>query len=364
MNPEITILILRKTETTSREILISVSKKIESESGVKFFKTAYDFEKIIGDVWASNKINLSIKKNITVESNLEAIGIGGSITGKHYDLIIVDDIITSEDRYSKAEREKVKNYVQELLNIIKKPNGRIIFTGTPWHKDDAWGTIKLIAGEAALYDVYNTGIFSDAEIKKQKSQMSSSLFSANYELKHIPSEGRFFPDPIYGEWENGCHNIAYLDTAYDGKNHTALCLAGRIPNNKIQVTGWTWRKSVTQCYSDIIEIVKRYKTGTLYVESNADKGFSAKDLRKLRGGMVEDVYEKQPKLEKIDHYARGNWHRLVFAHDCQKDFLNHILDFEEGVDPDDEADSLASCLRIITGKENLQIQNMALGNLS
>lgn len=61
------------------------------------------------------------------------IGIGGSLTGKHADIVITDDIVNLRDRMSAAERERTIAVYRELQNI-KNRGGRIINTGTPWHK--------------------------------------------------------------------------------------------------------------------------------------------------------------------------------------------------------------------------------------
>ena len=70
-------------------------------------------------------------------SQLLGIGIGGSITGKHADIVITDDIVNRKDRFSPAERDTTKAAYMELKNVVNR-TGRIINTGTPWHKDDAF----------------------------------------------------------------------------------------------------------------------------------------------------------------------------------------------------------------------------------
>ena len=134
--------------------------------------------------------NLSI--DVKGTSQLVAQGIGGSLTGKHYDLIFTDDIINLQDRISKAERDRTKLIVYELMNI-KNRGGRQFNTGTPWHKEDAFTIMPNIH----KWDCYSTGIMSQEEIEETKKNMIPSLFSANYELKHIADEDALFKDPKY-----------------------------------------------------------------------------------------------------------------------------------------------------------------------
>lgn len=56
------------------------------------------------------------------------MGIYASLTGKHADIVITDDIVNIKDRVSRAEREKTKLQYQELQNV-KNRGGRFINTG-------------------------------------------------------------------------------------------------------------------------------------------------------------------------------------------------------------------------------------------
>ena len=63
------------------------------------------------------------------------------------------NIVNMKDRKSKAERERTKLVYQELINI-RNPGGRIINTGTPWHKEDAF----CLMPAAEKYDCYHTAV--------------------------------------------------------------------------------------------------------------------------------------------------------------------------------------------------------------
>ena len=110
------------------------------------------------------------------------------------------------------------------------------------------------------------------------------------------------------------------------------------------VRGWIWPDSVEACYDRIVAILNQHKCGTLYVEANADKGFSARDLA-LKWPAVIARDESMNKHIKIVSFLKKNWHSITFAEDCQDEFLNQILDYIEGQEPDDAPDALAALLR-------------------
>ena len=66
-----------------------------------------------------------------------AFGVGGSVTGRRADLMLIDDPVRSrEDADSDRVREKTWDwYVNDCLTRMK-PNGRIVICATSWHQDD------------------------------------------------------------------------------------------------------------------------------------------------------------------------------------------------------------------------------------
>ena len=134
--PRMRILFVRKTDDDVKEIVKQVRKILLTQQTQHFVHVLYDVDlRLTVDNATELSTNLSTDTKGT--SQLMAMGIGGSITGKHFDRIFTDDIVNLKDRKSKAERERTKLIYQELLNI-RNQGGRIINTGTPWHPEDAF----------------------------------------------------------------------------------------------------------------------------------------------------------------------------------------------------------------------------------
>lgn len=350
--PETRILIIRKSYEEAVATVNEIKQHYERGWLRKFYKTCFgiddprDMER-----WKAGHLALVTKKNITKEANIECAGTGKQRTGAHYDLIIPDDIISVQDRVSKAERESVKLYCRELVNIINPGRYGIKYRGTPWHKDDAW----TILPEPKRYPISMRFIdeFTDEEIEKRRSKMTASLFAANYDLKHIADENRVFDDPIYQEWPEELQTIGYLDPAYSGENHTSLAVGG-MSNGEIFATGRTWFDSVENHYNEILNFCKAHNCGTLYVEQNADKGLSARDLYRIRGGLVQTVHESENKHIRISFFVKKNWYRLKFKPGTDPEFMTFLLDYQERLEPDDEADAMAGLIRRLTNPQGRQ----------
>jgi len=342
------ILFQRKNVTEAQKTLAEVRKHYEQPTMLRIYETVFDRKfSHLAQKSTNDVLELCLKTGSSREANIETAGIGTSITGRHYNRVVNDDIITIDDRVSKTIRENTKLFVQELQNIPVIDGGTNIFSGTPWHQQDAFSILP----PAKKYPIGSVQIkgLTEEKIKELKAGMTRSMFAANYELTHIADENKTFDEPKYVDWMESFRPVAWLDPAYQGDNTTALCLIHRTADESYYVTGWVWRQDVTTLYSEISDKLKEYKAGTLYVESNADKGLSARDLLAFWPA-VEPINESENKHIKIVSNLKKNWPVVYFNSACQGDFMNQILDYQEGEEPDDAPDAAASLIRQLNRK--------------
>lgn len=351
LKPNENTIFTRKTDDDVKEVISTIRNILNHPATRYIISKLYPglkFE-IVKD--SATEIHTNTSTTIKGSSQVLGIGINGSITGKHADRVITDDIINLKDRVSKAERDKTKLVYEELSKNIKNPNGVIKNTGTPWHKDDAFTLMPNIE----KYDCYTTGLLSKEQIQEIRSGMSSSLFSANYELKHIASEDVLFDNPQFtSNTELIYDGICHIDARYSGKDHTAFSII-KEAGETIYVYGKMYDKHVDECMNDILALHMLYRAGTLYSETNADKGYLARDLKELNIP-TKTYHEDMNKHIKIVTYLKGNWNRIVFLDETDVNYLNEILDYNEQAEHDDSPDSLASLIRVIDkGKRKARI---------
>ena len=273
-------------------------------------------------------------------SQVVGLGIGTSITGKHADIVVTDDIVNLKDRISKAERERTKTQYMELQNIRNR-GGRFINTGTPWHKEDAISIMPNVR----RYDCYSTGLISREKLEKLRRSMSDSLFSANYELKHIADANAMFKEPKFtGETKALFGGLSHIDAAYGGGDSTAFTAFRDLPDGRIIGLGKRWAKHVDDCLTEIQALQGRFRLGSVACEKNADKGYLAKELQK--NGLSPFLYsETTNKFIKISTYLKQNWERIEWLTETDPEYINEILDYSEFAEHDDCPDSAASLLR-------------------
>jgi hypothetical protein len=361
-HPSDRIAIIRKTFTDAADCLRVIRQIMEMPEIMLIFHYAHNglWPKAITK--KDNSLIYNFKRTQTPEGNVDAYGIHTGITGKHYDKIIADDIVTIEDRISRAEREKVKIRTQEIMTNIIDPGKSFALTGTPWHKDDAWGMKDdggvQILPEPMKVDVYHSGILTEAEIEQKRKTITRSMFSANYELKHIADESRLFKEPHWQMWDFTYTSLVHLDAAFDGDHFNALTFMAKKPDGRIQAIGFSYPGNVKDWFGRIFSYYRKYRGRRLWNEDNPDKGFVADELKKIKV-TVKSYTEHQNKHYKITTFLYKYWDLIDWDEGTDPEYINQILDYEEGGEPDDGADSAASLIReAIDKKDNSGLYEM------
>ena len=344
VKPMITIIFIRKSDDDVKEIILQVGKLLKTDA----------FQELSLGLWgipcellkeSAFEIDTNLKQNTKGSPQLIGIGSKSSMTGKHADLIITDDIVNVDDRISKAHRERTKMVYQELQNI-KNRGGRIINTGTPWHKEDAFKLMPNIK----RFDCYSTGLMSDKEIQSIRDTMSASLFAANYELKHIADSEAMFNNCKIDDGSNTekiYDGVCHIDASYGGGDGTAFSIIKEHEDGNIYVYGELKQMHVDDCLAGFEARRKHYRAGTLYNETNGDKGYLNKKIQSPK----KPYHEKMNKYIKISTHLKGEWHRIIFLKETDREYINQILDYTENASNDDAPDSLASIIReTISGK--------------
>lgn len=340
-------LFMRKTDTDVIESIAQAQKVMENEAFRHMAEILMDSPVYLTTGNASN-MTVSTYDSPRGAEQLVGCGCGGSLTGKHANLIVCDDVVNLQDRISKAEREKTKAIVRELRNIVTC-DGRIVFIGTPWHKEDAFSLVAT----PERYDCYSTGLISEEKLKNLREAMTASLFAANYELRHIASDDVIFTSPQTGEdpalAEQG---ICHIDASYGGEDGTAFTICKK-SGGKYYIYGRLWQKHVDDCLPEIIRLRKAFNAGIIYSERNADKGYLSKALRD-KGERADTYHEKTNKFVKITSYLKSEWKNVVFVAGTDQEYINQICDYTENAEHDDAPDSAASIVRKLWNKKDTE----------
>ena len=74
---------------------------------------------------------------------LVATGIGGAITGRGFDLLVIDDYVKNQaEAMSSLIRERTWEYWLATLSTRIEPGGAVVILATRWHEDDLIGRLR------------------------------------------------------------------------------------------------------------------------------------------------------------------------------------------------------------------------------
>jgi predicted phage terminase large subunit-like protein len=144
---------------------------------------------------------------------MQTAGVGGALTGKGADLLVIDDPVkNSEQAQSATYREKAWDWYASTAYTRLEPGGAVIVIQTRWHEDDLAGKILTNADDSEPWDVLNLPAiaeendqlgrqpgqalwperYNEADLARIQSRLGPFWWSALYQQRPSPREGNFF----------------------------------------------------------------------------------------------------------------------------------------------------------------------------
>jgi predicted phage terminase large subunit-like protein len=129
---------------------------------------------------------------------LYAVGAGGAVISKRFDILLCDDILDEENTANIEQREKIENWFFKTLLPTLVPGGVVIMLGTRWAEDDlyqrltdpvekggkGWPLITqkaLIEHSDGTFESYWPGHWTVEMLLEKKIEMGTALFSCAYQ---------------------------------------------------------------------------------------------------------------------------------------------------------------------------------------
>lgn len=140
------------------------------------------------------------------EGGMICAGVGGQITGRGADLLVIDDPVkNAEEANSQTYRDKAWEWFRSTSYVRLEPGGRIVVVMTRWHEDDLGGRILAHAqagGEAwhilslPALDAEGNALwpwrFPADELDRIRYTIGSRVWQAEYQGSPAPPEGGLF----------------------------------------------------------------------------------------------------------------------------------------------------------------------------
>lgn len=376
IKPELRVLITRKTITMASDVIKSVQKIFESNGAVLLYmKSRWNIDSAKTDCWSAEKTNFAFKRNVTVQASLTAAGVGGSITGAHFDYIWADDIVTVEDRYSAAERRATKSYWNELINVIE-PSGARMLTSTPWHEDDLHSILPKDLYKDRVFPFGTVDLPEEdmADIAARKSVLPVSEWCANYELRHVDDRDTLGVFPTVDTWDCD-YSVAFIDSSFSDRtdtDSTATAIVGVRSNGDLVFTGLKSPRSIADYATrkEIILFLDRFKpVETVFESQLADATvFLIMPFREMESELrlsVKNYWtvkrQTRNKHERISATIAAHRDRIKMLTGTQPEYALGVARYSKNAEHDDEADALAGAIEALGTSEIIAEYARALG---
>ena len=163
-------------------------------------------------IWAEGEIIVTRRRGIMKESTITCVGTDTTLPGRHFDVIIGDDIVTDDNSQTAGQRAKVHDWYYKTLLPCLEPGGRMWILGTRWHEEDLYGWLQAEDyKESWLHipalDENDESIWPE-QIKTSKLHRIRKGNLGAFELQYMCTSGKSLGGIFHPE------HFTYVDSAY------------------------------------------------------------------------------------------------------------------------------------------------------
>lgn len=301
-----------------------------------------------------------------------AVGIGGGLTGRGFNIGIIDDPVKdAEEAESAVYRERVWEWYQKVFRTRAHPNAAIIVVMTRWHQDDLVGKLLKQAKEAPQADQWtvlhlpaitdNKALWTERypleELYKLRSSIGSRAFESLYQGNPTIAEGQIIKREwwqYYSTKPNFNRIIHSWDTAFKDKtksDYSVCSVWGETDNGYYLLDVWRNKVEFPELKRVAISLYERDKPSVVLVEDKASGQSLIQELQrntripvlpfKIDSDKVARAYSITPLIEagKVMLPESANWlfdyvEELSgfpnYTHDDQVDSTTQALEFMKG----------------------------------
>lgn len=366
---------MSNTDTQARAFLRPISQYLKHLESLKLLFGEFYTP---SNTWTDSEIFVSGRTITEKEGTISAYGVqSDKVVGKHFDLIICDDIVDLENSRTDLQREKLKEWFYQVLMPTLMENGEILIIGTRYNPQDLYQHLinHEYENNVLIYRAINTdetgkefslweNRFPLSKLKKIRSDMGSILFSAQYQNDASLMRGNIFKP----EWFQEYDDINWRSPDYElfqavdlstgeGSDYTVdMTIAVEKKTQNIYVLDY-YRGKVT--FSVQVEkILERYKTYRekvtfIGIEAVAYQRVMLQHLNRLNAYLpIKAIKTHKDKLSRFHSLSALFEQRKIFIKPWMTELKNELLACPNGAN-DDLPDTLEMAISL-TGHTKFQ----------
>ena len=366
-NRDITILLDSETKSIAMDYLSEIKQNLEFNKRIKWL--AGSFKGKTG--WKEEQITVTKRKKRRKEPTVATSGIDNPATERHFDLIIIDDLVSNLNTNTPEQRKKVLDHFKVILTRVSGSESTIIVVGTRWSFLDVYSyIINELSDEfdTLILDAENDGkgnlLFPEKLSKKfleDEKKRLGNMYYALYRNKPVASEMALFKK----EWmryykEDELPQDVKFYTAVDpavstldeADNYVVLTVGvsrmGKLYIDDVRYGHFTPDEGI----SHIIAVKMLYNPRACGIESNIFQSYVSHNLekelekRRLYLNIVELKHtgnkSKRERIEALQPYFKAG---DIYIREGIKVVEDEAISYPKG--RDDVLDALSMILEII-----------------
>jgi len=316
-DPDVRVLIVSNTHEQARVFLREVRAHLEGNAA---------FRGLFGDVragrWTDGEL-LVKRSRVAKEATITAAGANGLVVGRHFDVVVGDDIVDEENSWCEAQRGKLLTWFYKTLYPCVEPGGELHLIGTRYHGGDLYGEIirrssggwavreeRAIDGGRVLWPERYPAEYLE-EIRREVGEV---VFSCQYQNSPCGGESAVFREEWIQYYEtlpmepNGSGGLTSVPlrvyqgvdlaiSSRSGADYFAVVTIGVDEQHNIYVLD-TFRGhlSFDRQLRKVRELAERYRPLRIAVESNAYQEALPSELIRTTGLPVRRVRQTRDKM--------------------------------------------------------------------
>ena len=198
-------------------------------SKVRNLMDSPEYKQIFGDVKLREDSKAKGRWETSHGGEYFAAGVGGSITGRGADLLIIDDPHTEQDSMSDSAMERAYEWYSSGPRQRLQPGGSILVVMTRWAQDDLTGRLlknqtdpkgdkwqqisfpAILPGGEPVWPEY----WELEELEKVKASISVRNWNAQYMQEPTSEEGAILKREWWRPWKKQMPQIHFVIQSYD-----------------------------------------------------------------------------------------------------------------------------------------------------
>lgn len=195
-NPDVRVLIVSNTQAQAESFLREIKLHLEMNP---LLTKLFGYQR--GPKWAESEIIVAGAKRKGKEATVTALGVMGAVISRHFDVIILDDIVDEENARTGPQRDKLRSWFYTTLAPTLEPDGKLLILGTRYHLRDLYGYLAQgpMRDDFVRYRALDEngeplwpGKFSAEFLNRAREEAGPIIFNAQYQNDVELMRGRMF----------------------------------------------------------------------------------------------------------------------------------------------------------------------------